>query len=209
MQQVTTKLAFSNNNLVSELYANRNGYHEFEVADDEVFSTIESLCSGSSMGASFQDALDWAEGRSETLHNEAMQYKAQGDGYCLPMGYCDYMATPDVVAYETTRGTVFMKFPNAPSVVMIPKSREFGFHHQAIALAMAGLSFARCISLFNIHRHRGEGHFPDSPFATFEEAFQERNRVFDQILVPLGFPPQETWEEHLAEWDRRVAMRGN
>ena len=159
------------------------------------------------MAGGFRHAYAWAENRSEDLHSEALQYKEQGDGYALPMGHCEYMANSEVVAYETTSGTVFMSFSDESLGVMLPKGRGFGFHHQAIVLAMAGLSYERIDALFNIHRNREDGF--DSPFADFEEAFKKRNQVFDSILVPLGFSPQQTWEEHLVEWEARKAKRGN
>jgi hypothetical protein len=191
---VATTFAFQNTDLIHDLFASRLNYLEFEPSTEQ-FTTIEKLCSGARMAGNFRRAYTWAENRSRDLHAEALQYQEQGDGYCLPMGYCEYMANDQVVAYETTRGTAFMSFADGSLGVMLPKSREFGFHHQAIALAMAGLSYERIDALFNIHRHRGDGHFPDSPFANHREAFDERNRVFDSILVPLGFDPQETWEE--------------
>ena len=198
----TTLFAFQNADLVHDLFVNRSNYLEFEPNADQ-FATIEKLCSGSSMAGGFRHAYVWAKNRSDDLHNEALQYKEQGDGYYLP-GYCEYMANDQVVAYETTRGTVFMSFSDGFLGVMLPKSREFGFHHQAIALAMAGLSYERIDALFNLHRNREDG-FADSPFADFESAFKERNQGFDGILLPLGFPAQQTWEEHLAEWELRKA----
>ena len=204
---VAAAFAFQNADLVHDLFVSRSNYLEFEPTPEQ-FATIENLCSGSSMAGTFRHAYVWAENRSDDLHSEAKQYEEQGDGYFLPMGYCEYMANDQVVAYETTRGTVFLSFSDGSLGVMLPKSREFGFHHQAIALAMAGLSYERIDALFNLHRNREDG-FADSPFADFESAFKERNQGFDGILLPLGFPAQQTWEEHLAEWELRKAKRGS
>jgi len=204
---VATAFAFQNADLVHDLYKSRSNYLEFE-PNAEQFATIEKLCSGSSMAGTFRHAYVWAENRSEDLRNEALQYEEQGYGYCLPMGHCEYMANEQVVAYETTSGTVFMSFSDGSLGIMLPKSRKFGVHHQVIALAMAGLPYERINALFNLHRNREDG-FAESSFADFESAFKERNSVFDEILVPLGFSPQQTWEEHLIEWEVRKAKRGN
>ena len=174
-----SNFAFSTEGLFSEIYQNRHAYLEFET-DNQQFRDIEENCSGSDMGSSYESALEWAKQRSDRLHEEASAH-VEDYHYCLPMGCCRYEVTSEVIVYETTRGTVFLRFKDGTSGVMLPKKREFGNHHQSIAFAMSGVVVPPpCY---------------DKDPEVRKLAMADRNAVMDSVLVPLGFPPQETWEE--------------
>ena len=185
-----SNLAFSNELLVIEVLERRAEYLEWEVTPQQ-FEDIQSLCSGNPM-PSYQDgeggAFEWALARSAFLKGQAQSNEDAGLGYCIPE-HCRYDCFNGVVAYETTRGTVFMCFADSNPGVLLPKTRVLGFHHQMIVLVLEGIPLKSLDECLNLHRFKGE---------ELERVCADRS-AWDKYLVPLGFPAQQTYEEVLAE----------
>jgi len=109
---------------------------------------FQSQCSGSRIGATLEETLEWLLARSEDLHQDALGY----DDYGLPCGYCLFGAFINqeggelVAWYETTSGTVlagiYPEEGDAKFHVFLPASRVGGYHHREIQYALAGATMA-------------------------------------------------------------------
>ena len=192
-------LAFSSQ-LVLEVLNSREDYLEWEVTPQQ-FEDIQSLCSGNPMPSYFSNfggggAFEWALNRSAFLKGEAQGYEDAGLGYGIPT-YCRYDCSMGAAAYETSSGTIFMVFADSNPGVLLPKSRSLGCHHQLITLILGGVSLKSLDECLNLHRFEGE---------ELKRVCSDRS-AWDQILAPLGFPPQKTYEEILAEQSERVKTK--
>lgn len=197
-----THFAFSTDLLIDSI-VRADEYLMWEVTADQ-FRAIQHLCSGSTMEPEHKAAYQWAIARSQMLDQEATGNAESPDfpyGYCLTMPYCNYHACDRAVIYETTSGTRLLVFAdNSLPGVMLPKSREKGYHHSQILLVLGGLSLETIDRLNNTHRVTHSG--------TDEECrkiYEERSSLYDAVLCPHGFEKQESADSLMREKTERRA----
>lgn len=156
----------------------------FEVTPAQ-FRAIENLTSSSGLTGDLQTAISWLEGHAEELHQEALKYEEQGDGYCLPMGHCAYFTDCETAAiYKTTSGTILAVI-GEDCTIALPNRRRLGFHHRIISLILGGLSFEEIDCFDNLHLLEG---------VEYQHGVEQRKEKYDPILIPMGYEPQKSWE---------------
>ena len=194
MNTSTESIAFNSERLLDKcLSLDEEKYVTFEVSPQQ-FRDIERLCSGSGLDGDLKTAIAWIVSHSGDLHQEALRYEEQGDGYGLPMGHCDFYTDEETAAiYQTTSGTIFCVTEEAWTIAL-PIKRSQGHHHRVIALVLGGLTFEEMDFFDRIYRLEGE---------EYKAGLIQRKERYDPILIPLGYEPQESWEEYL----QREALR--
>lgn len=164
------------------LLVDQNLCLEWVVTPDQ-FKVIQKACSTTMDFYNFENAHEWAKARTERF---ALEDRLGKNGYYSLNGEfilferCRYVANDSAVAYETMSGTIFAVFSDGTTKILLPKTRQFGFHHAVIELAATGFTVKDLHRLFN---------------TVSLDVYNEKAKVWKQ----LGFPALESSFEAFAE----------